>query len=63
MSNNIFKQDPLAQFLSGKREFLYKSLDEVIALINEREQNGNRGHFSVCSSNKYLIKLEELRLE
>ena len=38
ISYNIFKKDPLAQFLSSKREFLNKSLDEVVALINEREQ-------------------------
>ena len=35
---NFFNQDPLAQFLSSKREFLNKSLDEIVALINEREQ-------------------------
>ena len=38
ISYNIFKKDPLAQFLSSKREFLNKSLDEIVALINEREQ-------------------------
>ena len=38
ISHNFFNQDPLSQFLSDKRKFLNKSLDEVVALINEREQ-------------------------
>lgn len=35
---SLHLQDPLAQFLSGKREFLTKSLEEIVALIREREQ-------------------------
>jgi len=35
---SLHLQDPLAQFLSGKREFLNKSLEEIAALIREREQ-------------------------
>jgi len=38
ISYNIYKQDPLSQFLSSKREFLNKSLDEIVSLINERGQ-------------------------
>jgi len=39
--SNIIIQDPLAQFLSVKREFVKKSLDEIAALIEEREQVKN----------------------
>ena len=35
---NIFQRDPLAELLSSKRRFLYKSLEEIVELIEEREQ-------------------------
>ena len=47
ISYNIFKKDPLAQFLSSKREFLNKSLDEIVALINEREQIRNSNIYQI----------------
>jgi hypothetical protein len=61
VSYHIFKQDPLAQFLSSKRRFLNKSLDEIIELINEREQIRDNNFYQInkdiCMTYTQMLKL------
>ena len=72
--DNLLKRDPLAKFLSGKRKFLNKSLDDILNRIKEREKIKNRNvleidqeicqiHTSMLShpKNKYAIDMSLLK--
>jgi hypothetical protein len=71
---NIFKRDPLARFISGKRKFLNKSLDDILNLIKKREKIKDRNsleidheicqiHTSMLNhpKNKYAIDMAKLK--
>jgi hypothetical protein len=72
--HNIFKRDPLARFISGKRKFLNKSLEDILNLIKERERIKNRNileiDHEICQvhttmlnhpKNKYAIDMAKLK--
>jgi len=71
---NIFRHDPLARFISGKRKFLNKSLDDILNLIKEREKIKDRNtleidheicqvHTSMMNhpKNKYAVDMSLLK--
>jgi len=57
----MFLQDPLGKILSGKREFLNKSIEEIITLIKEREQLRDRNIYKIdidiCKINTVMLNL------
>jgi len=67
VTSHIFKQDPLARFLSGKRRSLNKTIEDIVTLIKEREKirdrNINQIDKDICEVHTRMLNLPEQRYQ